>query len=281
MAKEKAILVDETKCTACRACQVACKQWNQNSGVKTVNRGSYENPPTLGSETFMRILFNEQYKNGAMNWFFTKDQCMHCNDAACVNVCPPNATVHQTLPLQDGTVLKRVVTDADKCIGCNYCRVACPFDVPGYDQQDKGIKRCTLCFDRVTNDKPGFNIPACVKVCAPGTLTFGNRDDLIAKAEARVAELQKAGYPDARLYGKDELKGLHYIYVFANQPSDYGMPNNPSVPIGVTIWKAVSKPYGAISVVGLAAALIVNAVINARNRGLEAKYGIDEEEGRE
>lgn len=276
MANEKAILVDESKCTACRACQVACKEWNQNSAVKTTNTGSYENPPTLGSDTWMRILFNEQYDGGKMSWLFTKHQCMHCDDAACVDVCPPNATLHEEATLPDGTVLKRVATNPDRCIGCNYCRVACPFDVPGYDQKDKGIKRCTLCVDRVTNDVAGFNTPACVKVCAPGTLTFGNRDELIAKGEARVAALQKAGYADARLYGKDELGGLRYIYVMTGEPAAYGLPNDPSVPLGVTIWKSVTKPYGAVALVGLVAALVVNGIINARNRGLEAKYGLDE-----
>jgi formate dehydrogenase beta subunit len=224
----------------------------------------------------MRILFNEEYKNDKMTWLFTKHQCMHCNEAACVEVCPPNATVHEELKCPDGAVLKRVKTDAKKCIGCNYCRVACPFDVPGYNQKEKGIMRCTLCFDRVTNGVEKFDIPACVKACAPGTLSFGNRDELIATAEARAAELKKAGYDKASVYGKNELEGLHYIYVLTDKPSAYGLPEDPSVPTSVKVWKALTQPYGLVAAAGLVVALAVNGVINARNRGLEAKYKLEE-----
>jgi formate dehydrogenase iron-sulfur subunit len=276
MANEKAILVDETKCTACRACQVACKQWNQNRAVKTTNRGSYENPPTLGSETWMRILFNEQYEENRMQWLFTKHQCMHCTEAACVEVCPPQATNYIDYELKDGGTLHTVQTDPDKCIGCNYCRVACPFDVPGYGQKEKGIFRCTLCFDRVANDVSKYNVPACVKSCAPGTLSFGDRDELIAQAEERVAELKAAGYRNARVYGKDELGGLMYIYVLTEEPEAYQLPNDPSIPIGTKAWKALTKPWGAFAAGGIVLALIVNGVINARNRGLEEKYKLEE-----
>jgi len=276
MVMEKAILVDTSKCTACRACQVACKQWNENPAEKTTNRGSYENPPSLSSYTWMRILFNEQYKNDKMTWLFTKHQCMHCTDAACVEVCPPDATTHRETKLADGSVVKSVATDADKCIGCNYCRVACPFDVPGYNQKEKGIFRCTMCVDRVTNAKPGFEIPACVKACAPGTLSFGNRDELVATAEARVAELKKAGNPVARLYGKNELEGLRYMYILTEDASAYSLPGDPSIPLSVKAFKALTKPYGAFAAGGLLLALILNGVINMRNRGMEEKYKLEE-----
>jgi formate dehydrogenase iron-sulfur subunit len=276
MAKEKAILVDTTKCTACRACQVACKQWNQNKAEKTTNRGSYENPPALSSYTWMRILFNEYYKDGKMSWLFTKHQCMHCEDAACVKACPPNATTHREFKLGDGSVLKSVATDADKCIGCNYCRVACPFDVPGYNQQKKGIYRCTMCFDRVTGGVKGYDIPACVKACAPGTLSFGDRAELVVKAAGRVAELKKAGYENAHIYGQSELGGLRYMYILTAETSAYSLPGDPSIPIGVTAWKALTNPYGAFAAGGLLLALIVNGVINARNRGLEEEHKLEE-----
>jgi len=276
MANEKAILVDTTKCTACRACQVACKQWNNNEGVKTINWGSYENPPTLGSETWMRILFNEKYENDTMQWLFTKQQCMHCTDAACIDVCPSHATAHKEYKLSDGSVLKIVATDPNKCIGCNYCRVACPFDVPGYSQKEKGIQRCTMCFDRVANDVSKYNVPACVKACAPGALEFGDRDKMISMAEERVAELKQAGQQKARVYGKDELSGLMYIYVLADEPEAYGLPNDPSVPLGVKVWKGITKPWGAFAAGGMVIALVVNGVINARNRGLEEKYRLEE-----
>ncbi|HEY5532151.1 MAG TPA: 4Fe-4S dicluster domain-containing protein [Candidatus Anoxymicrobiaceae bacterium] len=275
MANEKAILVDTTKCTACRACQVACKQWNQNDAEKTSNQGSYENPPTLSSRTWMRILFKEQYKDGKMSWLFTKHQCMHCTDAACVAVCPSGATSQQEFQLKDGAVLKRVATNPRQCIGCNYCRVACPFDVPGYGQKKKGIYRCTMCMDRVTNNVNSYSVPACVKACAPGTLSFGNRDDLVANAEKRVVELQKAGYAKAQTYGITQLKGLRYMYVLTDEPAAYSLPNSPSIPTSVEVWKALTKPFGLVATIGLAVALAWNAIVNARNRGLEEKYKLE------
>lgn len=275
MANEKAILVDTTKCTACRGCQVACKQWNENPAEKTVNSGSYENPPTLSSYTWMRILFNEHYQDGQMKWLFTKHQCMHCKEAACVDVCPPKATVQEQVTLPDGSEYKRVATKADKCIGCNYCRVACPFDVPGYNQKEKGIFRCTMCFDRVVNDQEGFNTPACVKACAPGALEFGDREELVAVAEKRVEALKGAGSQMANVYGVNQVGGLRYIYVLADEPAAYGLPNEPSVPMATKIWKSLTRPFGAVATAGLVLALVVNGVINARNRGLEEKYKLD------
>ncbi|MDY6793734.1 MAG: 4Fe-4S dicluster domain-containing protein [Actinomycetota bacterium] len=270
MSAEKAILYDATKCIACRGCQVACKQWNQLPGVETEFTGTYENPPDLNSYTWMRILFNEKYEDGDMQWFFTKQQCNHCTDAACVEVCPPQATTHNQYTLSDGSTVTIVETDPDKCIGCNYCRVACPFTVPGYNQKEKGMFRCTLCIDRLSNDVE--MLPACVKACATGALHFGDRDEMITKGEDRVAELKDAGFASARLYGKDELGGLRYLYVFADEPEAYSMPNDPSVPIGVKIRKALTKPYGGIAIAGVAMALVVNGVINARNKGMERKF---------
>ncbi|MBN2027193.1 MAG: 4Fe-4S dicluster domain-containing protein [Actinobacteria bacterium] len=270
MSNEKAILYDATKCIACRGCQVACKQWNQNPGEETEFTGSYENPPELSSYTWMRILFNEKFEDGEMHWFFTKHQCMHCTDAACVEVCPPKATRHVDYKLSDGSTITAVETDPNRCIGCNYCRVACPFTVPGYNQEKKGMFRCTLCTDRISNDVD--MMPACVKACATGALLFGDRDEMIEAAEKRVAELKNAGYDSARLYGKDEMGGLRYLYVLAEEPEAYDLPNDPSIPIGVQIRKVFTSPYGGIALGGVAVALIVNGIINARNRGMEREF---------
>ncbi|PKQ28740.1 MAG: hypothetical protein CVT63_01130 [Candidatus Anoxymicrobium japonicum] len=271
---EKAILVDSTRCTACRACQIACKQWNQNPAERTTNLGSYENPPSLGSNTWMRILFNEHF-NGQMSWLFTKHQCMHCTDAACVEVCPSGATKHEKFNLADGSIIKRVATDPKKCIGCNYCRAVCPFDVPGYNQKKKGVYRCTLCLDRVSNAMDGYDTPACVKACAPGALLFGGRQELLYRAELKVEQLKKAGVAEAQVYGKDQLGGLRYLYVLSASPEKYALPVNPSVPASVKLWKSMARPYGGLAAVGLVAAMVVNGVINARNRGLEEKNKLD------
>jgi formate dehydrogenase iron-sulfur subunit len=128
----------------------------------------------------------------------------------------------------------------------------------------------------VTGGVKGFDIPACVKACAPGTLSFGDRDELIMKAESRVVELKKVGYENARVYGQSELDGLRYIYVLTSDAADYSLPGNPAIPISVKAWKALTNPYGAFAAGGLLLALIINGVINARNRGLEEKYKLEE-----
>jgi formate dehydrogenase iron-sulfur subunit len=294
---DKAILFDASKCTGCRACQVACKNWNQRTYTKTDNNGTYENPLELTSQCWMRILFNEPEKRPASDdelyWNFTKYQCMHCTDATCVKVCPSGAT--QKYKVSDGdTEAWLVKTDPDKCIGCNYCVATCPFQACRYDAAEKGIYRCIMCFDRISNEPEAFptpeqagldmknqpdpyparNRPACVQTCTTGALDFGTREEMIAKAEERLAYLKKNGKENAQLYGVDELGGLHYIYVLEDVPEKYGLPAKPTVPAGVTIWETLVKPgapWGGLALVGLVAAAGAGYVINKRNEGMERK----------
>ncbi|OFW70098.1 MAG: hypothetical protein A2V52_01230 [Actinobacteria bacterium RBG_19FT_COMBO_54_7] len=296
---DKVILFDASKCTGCRACQVACKNWNQRGYTETNNNGTFENPLQLTSQAWMRILFNEPEdrpkSDDDLYWFFTKYQCMHCTDATCVKVCPSGATKKYKLSSDegDGYVVR---TDAKQCIGCNYCVATCPFQACRYSEKDKAVDRCVMCFDRTSNAADAFpvpgpgspdlskakeavptrNGPACVQTCTAAALTFGAREDMIAKAEARVAVLKKERAVDAQLYGVDELNGLHYIYILEDAPSKYGLPENPTVPAGVTLWQALVKPgapWGGIALVGMAAAAGVGYVINKRNEGLEREQG--------
>jgi formate dehydrogenase iron-sulfur subunit len=123
----KAILYDATKCTACRGCQAACKQWNELEAEETKNTGSYENPPDLSPRTWIKMRFNEVENGNGLSWLFTRRACMHCDEAGCVKVCPTKAVFHH----EAGFVL----IDRDKCTGCGYCVEACPFDVPRLDVQ--------------------------------------------------------------------------------------------------------------------------------------------------
>jgi Fe-S-cluster-containing dehydrogenase component len=296
----KAILFDASKCTGCRACQVACKSWNERTYTHTWCDGTYENPLELTSQCWMRILFNEPEEVKSWDelwWHFTKYQCMHCTEATCVKVCPSGATAKHKV--SDGDKEAYVVmTDPDKCIGCNYCVATCPFSACRYDAAEKGIFRCRLCFDRITQSPEAFqqgdlhkpladfqklledpaneawlrNKPACVSTCTSGALSFGEREEMVKKAEARAKELGGK----ARVYGKEELGGLHYIYVLQDEPETYGLPANPTVPAGVSIWEALVKPgaaWGGIGLVGMAAAAGVSYVIAKRNQGLERKEG--------
>ncbi len=297
---DKAILFDASKCTGCRACQVACKNWNQRTYTRTDNEGTYENPLELTAQCWMRILFNEPEKRPASDdelyWYFTKYQCMHCTDATCVKVCPSGATKKYKVSADDPEAWL-VRTDPKQCIGCNYCVATCPFQACRYDEAEKAIGRCVLCFDRITQDPEAFptpeqaspdlakapdpvpsrNRPACVQTCTSGALDFGAREEMAKKAEERVAFLKAERKKEkARIYGLDQVGGLHYIYVLEDEPARYGLPEKPSVPAGVTVWETLVKPgapWGGLALVGLVAAAGVGYVINKRNEGLERAQG--------
>ncbi len=249
----KAILYDVTKCTACRGCQTACKQWNELEAEKTINRGTYENPPSLSPNTWIKIKFDEVSikGNGAIDWLFTRQSCMHCTDAACVKICPSGALYKHPLGFVD--------LDNDRCTGCGYCVEVCPFQVPHTTgSQVVGIqkaKKCTFCRDRVMNDYE----PACVKTCPTGALRFDNRNVLLDVGFQRVREI-KADYPQARLYGASELGGLHVMYVLPYHPDIHGLPADPQVPDAVAIHDVIqwASVWGTIAlVVGIGASLMV------------------------
>lgn len=211
----KAMLVDTSKCTACRGCQSACKQWNDLPGVRTHNIGSYQNPPNLSSKTWMLVKFIEHKDGGQLQWLFLPMHCMHCTDAPCVAVCPTGA-MHQ---VQNNYI----VVDTDWCIGCRYCVQACPYDVVQFDPDKGWVRKCHFCIDRVVNDLS----PACAKTCPSGAFSFGDRTELVAKARARVEQL-KVRYPKSNLYGETQLGGLNTLYILLQPPNVYGLPEQPA-----------------------------------------------------
>jgi formate dehydrogenase iron-sulfur subunit len=235
---EKAILFDSSKCTACRGCQVACKQWWGLAEEKTTNWGTYENPPDLSFNTWVKIKFNEIKKpDGGIDWVFTRRSCMHCTEAACVKVCPTKALYHHPAGA--------VVFNKALCTGCGYCTEFCPFDVPRTSGDVvttiRTQNKCVLCVDRITNNL----LPSCVKTCPPGALMFGDRQSLIDTGNKRAQELKK-DYPDASLYGEKELGGLHVMYVLPYSPRIHGLPLNPQIPAMAFAWKDILKPLGYI-----------------------------------
>ena len=217
---EKAILIDTSKCIACKVCQIACKQWNELPAGESeffATTDGYENPSDLSSHTYNLIKFHSSEKaNGDPDWLFRKYQCMHCTEAACLASCPVS-----TIKRADNGF---VWIDRTGCIGCGTRVQVCPFSIPhlsdGTGEEDDGVTKsykCWGCQDRQTN---GIE-PACVKPCAPDAAVYGDRDALVDQANARVSKLGG----EANVYGVDELGGLHYIYVLLREPSFYGLPS--------------------------------------------------------
>ena len=210
----KAMLLDVSKCTACRACQVACKSWNDLPGELTVCLGCYDNPPDLSPDTWNRIAFYEVERQGQVDWLFRPVRCLHCAEASCVSVCPTGAAAHRG---------EFVIFDQDWCIGCGYCVQACPFNVPHRSESVGTARKCTFCIDRVSNG----DLPACATACPTGALTWGQRDELLPKAKERVEVLRGNGSPEAHLYGENELGGLGRLSILTLPTEAYGLPELP------------------------------------------------------
>ncbi len=233
----KARLIDVSKCTACRGCQIACKQWNDLPAEHTKQVGTYENPPELSANTWIKVEFRE--KPG--KWLFRAHTCMHCTEASCEKVCPTGAISH------NGEV---VIIDQEWCIGCGYCVQACPFGVPHKDEEGEGTARkCRLCIDRITN---GLE-PACTKTCPTNTIQFGERDELIVTAKQRVQTLKTMGFSGANLYGENELGGLQTLYVLTETPSEMGLPDDPVLATNTTWahWVSGAVAAGVVAAVPL------------------------------
>jgi len=227
--KQKGMLVDVSKCIACRSCQIACKQWWKLPAMPTINRGTHENPPDLTFGTWNRIQFKEIENKGKKKWLFTRKACMHCSKAVCVWVCPSYARTYNHLG--------HVAINKERCIGCGRCTEYCPFNVPRLGQHGASprfpVKRgparlvsysCIFCMDRLEDGLP----PACAKACPTGAIRFGDLTDLVVLGQDRVKEL-KAGYPKANLYGKNDLGGLKVMFVLTEAPGIHGLPENPQV----------------------------------------------------
>jgi formate dehydrogenase iron-sulfur subunit len=221
--KAKATLLDTTKCIGCRSCQVTCKEWNDKPAELTqlnVKTANLQNPTTLSAKTRCLIqpteLVDEKFPGG-MKWVFAKRQCMHCLEPACVAACPTTAMHKQE---SDG----KVAWDGDKCIGCRYCQWACPWGVPmaEWDSLAPKIDKCTMCNDRAGD-------PACVKHCPAGALTYGDRDEMMKEAKARIAR-SPSKYVD-HVYGEYEAGGTSMIYLASVPFEKLGFPAVPKDPL--------------------------------------------------
>jgi len=235
--KRKAILYDASKCTACRGCQGACKQWHDLPAEKTHNWGSYQNPKDLSPKTWLVIRFDEHVKeDGYPLWLFNRQSCFHCDNPDCAAVCPTGAMTVR----EDGVVF----VNHELCIGCGNCADACPFGVPHIDKETEKSYKCNFCIDRIDNGLP----PACVGACPTGALKYGEREELEKEALDRVKKLREKGFTEANAYGVGNYK-TGVILVLPYAPEKYSwIPPKPQHTQSVVWWKDIFSPLGAIAI---------------------------------
>ena len=203
----KSFFVDTTLCTACRGCQVACKQWHDLPAEPTVNRGTYQNPSDLSFDTYKLVRMREEVIDGKLRWLFFPDQCRHCVEAPCEATAGEPSAIYTSEAT--GAVLYTANTgqlDAAEIIE------SCPYNIPR-KSVDGTLAKCDMCNDRVVN---GLQ-PACVKVCPTGAMNFGERDDMLTLAKSRQAQV-KAKFPNATLLDPDDVRA---IYMVAFEPTLY------------------------------------------------------------
>ena len=230
--------IDTSTCIGCKACEVACQEWNDLHIVPTAQVGTYQTMPSLDANYWNLIKFREVEADGNFAWLMRKDQCMHCADPGCLKACPaPGAIVQYENGIVD--------VNPDACIGCKMCETGCPFDVPRYSARTDKMAKCTLCVDRV---QVGLE-PACVKACPTGCLHFGNKEDMLALADTRIDQLKRSGFAQAAVYDPPGVGGTGVITILAHgdHPEWYGLPKDPRVPGSVKFWKNVLRPVGVIA----------------------------------
>jgi len=233
--------IDTTTCIGCKACEVACQEWNDLKAVATQQTGTYQTMPELDAEFWNLIRFNEQEFDGGVVWLMRKDQCMHCEDPGCLAACPaPGAIVQYENGIVD--------VNPEACIGCGFCATGCPFDVPKFHAKTGKMAKCTLCVDRVDS---GLE-PACIKACPTGCLQFGTKDDMVALGQSRVEQLKANGFANAVLYDPQGVGGTGVVTVLGHgdHMEWYGLPQDPHVPLGVRFWKSVLRPLGVMAIFG-------------------------------
>jgi formate dehydrogenase iron-sulfur subunit len=264
---------DTSVCIGCKACEVACKEWNEVPEDGYLLTGmSYDNTGALGASTWRHVAFVEkpgdgrsadlgmpgmgppsgdqgaESGDGAMRWLMSSDVCKHCTHAACLDVCPTGALFR--------TEFGTVVVQPDVCNGCGYCVPACPYGVIDVRKEDGRAFKCTLCYDRLKEGQQ----PACAQACPTESIQFGEVAELRERADRRLDELHAQGVDVARLYGADPDDGVGgdgAFFLLLDEPEVYGLPPDPIVTtrdLG-SIWRHVGGAAAAVAALGVASFL--------------------------
>jgi len=206
----KAIFVDTSRCTACRGCQVACKEWYELPANITKQRGSHQNPPDLNPNNYKIVRFNEHLVDGQVRWYFFPEQCRHCQEPPCKMVADG---YDERAVVQDKATGAVYFTEYSKAIDVDDPLDLCPYNVPRRDEKTGLWSKCTLCFNRIQKNM----LPMCVKTCPTGAMTFGEREEMLALADKRLAEVKKE-FPKAMLADADHV---NVIYLLQDDPNKY------------------------------------------------------------
>jgi formate dehydrogenase iron-sulfur subunit len=270
----KGFFTDTSVCIGCKACEVACKEWNAipEDGI-SLSGMSYDNTQSLGASTWRHVAFVEkpagpgarsttdlgmpgmapprhddqatESGDGGVRWLMSSDVCKHCTHAACLDVCPTGSLFR--------TEFGTVVVQEDICNGCGYCVPACPYGVIDTRPDDGRAFKCTLCYDRLRDDQ----MPACAQACPTESIQFGDLDDLRERAAQRVDRLHEQGVTNARLYGEDPTDGVGgdgAFFLLLDEPEVYGLPPDPVVTtrdLG-SMWRHVGAAAAALVGIGVA-----------------------------
>ncbi len=249
MSATTAFLTDSTLCIGCKACEVACKEWNDlgEDGLNWTGF-SYDNTGAVGHSTWRHVKFVEhppETGHGGnspevASWTFSSDVCKHCENAGCLEACPTGSIVR--------TEFGGVYVQPDICNGCSYCVVACPFGVVQRNKEDGRAFKCTFCYDR---QKVGLT-PACAHACPTESIKFGKLDDLRAEATRRLDKLHAEGMEDATLYDPTDTSvgGVHAFFITRGDPRQYNLPPQPEIPTiyAARGWKSAAIGAGVLAV---------------------------------
>jgi formate dehydrogenase iron-sulfur subunit len=268
---------DTTVCIGCKACEVACKQWNDlpADGSHFGKGTSYDHTGELGASSWRHVRFIEMLEAAEVklpdipaagggtsgDWVFMSDVCKHCTNAGCLDACPTGALIR--------TEYETVIVQPDICNGCGYCVPSCPFGVIDRDHDDGRAAKCTLCYDRLED---GLE-PACAKACPTDSIQFGPYDELVELAERRVATLHERGLDRAYLYGAGDepghelAGGLGAFFLLTEAPERYGLPAQADSPIQENVVVATAAAMGAGLLAAAAAAVAFATAGRRRGRG--------------